>query len=171
MTPTVDTTSTDWFALSGSEQNGWTAIQFKRLLDTCDTMDVPITVREIDWKQFCCFDVYDQSGTNRLIYAYGLIDPFVKSPTEDITKHFDRGSAVFSLRSYADPPPVSKFSTLDTFEFRLNNVLFKMNVVLHLISDDFLIDFSTQYRLLIRLTTVKYSKHRVIIQLNDMSLQ
>lgn len=59
MTPTVDTTSTDWFALSGSEQNGWTAIQFKRLLDTCDTMDVPITVREIDWKQFRCFDVYD----------------------------------------------------------------------------------------------------------------
>jgi hypothetical protein len=54
----MDTTSTDWFALSGSEQNGWTAIQFKRLLDTCDTMDVAITVREIDRKPFCYFDVY-----------------------------------------------------------------------------------------------------------------
>jgi hypothetical protein len=40
----IDTTTTDWFALRGREQNGWTAIQFRRFLDTCDTMDVPIKV-------------------------------------------------------------------------------------------------------------------------------
>ena len=43
----IDTTSTDWFPLQGSEENGWTAIQFKRLLDTCDTMDVAIPVKDI----------------------------------------------------------------------------------------------------------------------------
>ena len=43
--PIVDTTTSDWFGLQGREENGWTAIQFKRLLDTCDTMDVPIKVR------------------------------------------------------------------------------------------------------------------------------
>ncbi|CAF5065805.1 unnamed protein product, partial [Rotaria sp. Silwood1] len=56
--PTIDNTTTDWFALSGREQNGWTAIQFKRSLDTCDEMDVSI-----------------KSGTNNLIFAYGLEDP------------------------------------------------------------------------------------------------
>ena len=40
----IDKYNNDWFALQGREQNGWTAIQFKRLLDTCDTMDVPIKV-------------------------------------------------------------------------------------------------------------------------------
>ena len=40
----LDTTTSDWFAVRGREQNGWTAIQFKRFLDTCDTMDVPIKV-------------------------------------------------------------------------------------------------------------------------------
>jgi hypothetical protein len=43
--PVIDNTTTDWFALQGREENGWTSIQFKRLLDTCDTMDVPIKVR------------------------------------------------------------------------------------------------------------------------------
>jgi hypothetical protein len=42
--PVIDNTTIDWFALQGREQDGWTAIQFKRLLDTCDIMDVPITV-------------------------------------------------------------------------------------------------------------------------------
>ncbi|CAF5106287.1 unnamed protein product, partial [Rotaria sp. Silwood1] len=40
--PMVDNTTIDWFALQGREVSGWTAIQFKRLLDTCDIMDVPI---------------------------------------------------------------------------------------------------------------------------------
>ncbi|CAF4482771.1 unnamed protein product, partial [Rotaria sp. Silwood2] len=40
--PMIDNTTTDWFAIRGREQNGWTAIQFKRLLDTCDSMDYPI---------------------------------------------------------------------------------------------------------------------------------
>ena len=47
MLPVVDNTTTDWFALQGREQNGWTAIQFKRLLDTCDPMDVAIKVSHI----------------------------------------------------------------------------------------------------------------------------
>ena len=41
----VDNTTADWFGLKGREESGWTAIQFKRALDTCDTMDVPIKVR------------------------------------------------------------------------------------------------------------------------------
>ncbi|CAF3236093.1 unnamed protein product, partial [Rotaria sp. Silwood2] len=40
--PVIDNTTTDWLALKGREQNGWTTIQFKRSLDTCDKMDVPI---------------------------------------------------------------------------------------------------------------------------------
>ncbi len=40
----VDNTTQDWFGLQGREENGWTAIQFKRLLDTCDIMDYPIKV-------------------------------------------------------------------------------------------------------------------------------
>ncbi|CAF4701003.1 unnamed protein product, partial [Rotaria sp. Silwood2] len=44
--PVIDNTTTDWFHLQGREQNGWTLIQFKRLVDTCDSMDVPIKVRD-----------------------------------------------------------------------------------------------------------------------------
>ncbi|CAF3224386.1 unnamed protein product, partial [Rotaria sp. Silwood2] len=40
--PMIDNTTQDWFALQGREQNGWTAIQFKRSFDTCDNMDYPI---------------------------------------------------------------------------------------------------------------------------------
>lgn len=42
--PVVDNTTSDWIGLNGREQNGWTAIQFKRSLDTCDSMDFPIKV-------------------------------------------------------------------------------------------------------------------------------
>jgi hypothetical protein len=42
----IDNTTQDWFALKGREENGWTAIQFKRFYDTCDIMDYPIKVRE-----------------------------------------------------------------------------------------------------------------------------
>jgi hypothetical protein len=42
--PIIDNTTNDWFVLQGQESNGWTAIQFKRLLDTCDSMDYPIKV-------------------------------------------------------------------------------------------------------------------------------
>lgn len=44
--PVIDNTTIDWFHLQGREQNGWTSIQFKRLLDTCDLMDVPIRVSD-----------------------------------------------------------------------------------------------------------------------------
>jgi hypothetical protein len=40
----IDNTTTDWFGLRGREENGWTAIQIRRALDTCDRMDVPIKV-------------------------------------------------------------------------------------------------------------------------------
>ncbi|CAF4133963.1 unnamed protein product [Rotaria magnacalcarata] len=40
--PMIDNTTIDWFGLQGRESSGWTAIQFKRLLDTCDVMDVAI---------------------------------------------------------------------------------------------------------------------------------
>ncbi|CAF5002602.1 unnamed protein product, partial [Rotaria sp. Silwood1] len=100
--PILDNTTSDWFALQGCEQNGWTAIQFKRLFDTCDIMDVSI-----------------KSGTNNLIYAYGLIDP-----DTDITYHETRrGSRTLSLRSYNDPSLESKFTQLDYFDVRLNNYI------------------------------------------------
>ncbi|CAF3248125.1 unnamed protein product [Rotaria socialis] len=56
--PILDNTTSNWLALRGRESDGWTAIQFKRLIDTCDPMDVSIT-----------------SGTNVAIYAYSLTDP------------------------------------------------------------------------------------------------
>jgi hypothetical protein len=40
----IDNTTIDWFALRGREVYGWTAIQFKRSLDTCDIMDVSVKV-------------------------------------------------------------------------------------------------------------------------------
>ncbi|CAF1532649.1 unnamed protein product, partial [Didymodactylos carnosus] len=83
-------------------QNGWTAIEFKRKLDTCDTTDVPIN-----------------SGTNILIFAYGLTDV---RDGEDIQYHDERsGSKLIPLLSYVNPPDDSKFNGPDTFEFRLNN--------------------------------------------------
>ncbi|CAF4684773.1 unnamed protein product [Rotaria socialis] len=42
--PILDNTTSNWLALRGRESDGWTAIQFKRLIDTCDPMDVSITV-------------------------------------------------------------------------------------------------------------------------------
>jgi hypothetical protein len=56
----IDSTTIDWFALQGREENGWTAIQFKRFLDTCDTMDVPIKVcySSIFQNYHIIFDVY-----------------------------------------------------------------------------------------------------------------
>ena len=43
----MDNTTQDWSALQGREQNGWTGIQMKRLLNTGDPMDVPIKVIRI----------------------------------------------------------------------------------------------------------------------------
>ncbi|CAF3636010.1 unnamed protein product [Rotaria sp. Silwood1] len=103
--PMIDNTTIDWFALQGREASGWTAIQFKRLLDTCDIMDVPI-----------------KSGTNNLIFAYGLADPSPSGPNGEISYHENRrGSRTLPLRSYADPPSEETFAGLDYFEFRLNN--------------------------------------------------
>ncbi|CAF1570125.1 unnamed protein product, partial [Adineta ricciae] len=66
--PMIDNTTQDWFLLDAQEKNGWTATQFKRAFDSCDPMDVPI-----------------KSGTNILIFAYGLVDPDI-----DITYHEER---------------------------------------------------------------------------------
>ncbi|CAF4494608.1 unnamed protein product [Rotaria sp. Silwood2] len=103
--PIIDNTTTDWFHLQGCEQNGWTSIQFKRLLDTCDSMDVPI-----------------KSGTNILIFAYGLVDPDLSQPDGDISYHHTRrGTRMIPLQSYGNPPSEDKFTGLDSFEFRLSN--------------------------------------------------
>ncbi|CAF2984106.1 unnamed protein product [Rotaria sp. Silwood2] len=105
--PVLDNTTQDWFLLQGREKDGWTAIQFKRLLDTCDSMDFPII-----------------SGTNTLIFAYGLVDLDSNRPEIDITYHDTRrNTRIIPLRSYADPPSDNKFIGLDAFEFRLNNYL------------------------------------------------
>lgn len=64
-----------------------------------------------------------QSGTNIIIFAYGLVDLDINRPEMDITYHSHRrNTRLIPLRSYADPPPEEKFLGLDTFEFRLNNV-------------------------------------------------
>ncbi|UJR14303.1 hypothetical protein I4U23_001293 [Adineta vaga] len=105
--PIRDNTTEDWFVLQGQEKNGWTAIRFKRLLDTCDSMDVPI-----------------KSGTNILIFAYGLVDLDSNRPDSDISYHDTRrNTRMIPLRSYDNPPSDSKFVGLDTFEFHLNNYL------------------------------------------------
>ncbi|CAF4575124.1 unnamed protein product [Rotaria sp. Silwood1] len=109
--PILDNTTTDWFVLNGREQDGWTAIQFKRLLDTCDPMDVRI-----------------KSGTNNLIFAYGLTDPDLDQPNGDISYHENRrGSRILPLRSYANPPVEAKFAELEYFDFRINNYLVPSN--------------------------------------------
>ncbi|CAF1219237.1 unnamed protein product [Rotaria magnacalcarata] len=103
--PVIDNTTTDWFHLQGREQNGWTSIQFKRLLDTCDSMDVSI-----------------RSGTNVLIFAYGLVDPDMSRSDGDIAYHDSRrGSRMIPLRSYGSPSLEEKFVELDSFEFRASN--------------------------------------------------
>ncbi|CAF4663676.1 unnamed protein product, partial [Rotaria sp. Silwood1] len=103
--PVIDNTTQDWFHLQGREQNGWTCIQFKRLLDTCDSMDVRI-----------------RSGTNIVIFAYGLVDPDLSRQDGDISYHDDRrGTRMIPLQSYGNPPSEDKFAGLDSFEFRLNN--------------------------------------------------
>ncbi|CAF3781695.1 unnamed protein product [Rotaria socialis] len=66
--PVKDSTTQDWLGLQGREENSWTAIQFKRALNTTDSMDVPI-----------------EPGMNILLFAYGLIDP-----NPDITYHENR---------------------------------------------------------------------------------
>ncbi|CAF3197010.1 unnamed protein product [Rotaria socialis] len=109
--PVIDNTTTDWYAIRGREQNGWTAIQFKRLLDTCDSMDYPI-----------------KSGTNVVIFAYGLVDLDPFRPDSDISYHDNRrGSRIIPLRSYGQPPPEDKFAGLDFFDFRLNNYFVPSN--------------------------------------------
>ncbi|CAF3865400.1 unnamed protein product [Rotaria sp. Silwood2] len=79
--PIMDKNEVNWIVLQGREVNGWTAIQFKRMFDTCDSMDVPITF-----------------GTNKLIFAYGLVDPDLSQPNNDITYHGNRrGSRILPL--------------------------------------------------------------------------
>ncbi|CAF4514088.1 unnamed protein product, partial [Rotaria socialis] len=109
--PVIDNTTTDWSAIKGREQNGWTAIQFKRFLDTCDSMDVPI-----------------KSGTNILIYAYDLEDPDM-SQTGGMIKYHEnrRGSRIIPLQSYGNPSPEKKFVDLDYFEFKLQNYVVPAN--------------------------------------------
>ncbi|CAF2811760.1 unnamed protein product [Rotaria sp. Silwood2] len=105
--PIIDNTTKDWFAIQGREQNGWTAIQFKRFLDTCDRMDVPI-----------------KSGTNILIFAYGLEDPDTSQSDGLIYYHENRrGSRVIPLQSYGNPSPEEKFADLDYIDFQFKDYI------------------------------------------------
>ncbi|CAF1034776.1 unnamed protein product [Rotaria sordida] len=105
--PVIDNTTMDWIGLQGREENGWTAIQFKRLLEICDYMDLSI-----------------KSGTNIVIFAYGISDPDQHQSIGDISYHDTRrGTRMIPLRSYSDPPSENKFHGLDSFDFRLNNYL------------------------------------------------
>ena len=123
--PILDNTTQDWSARQGQERDGWTAVQLKRSLDTCDPMDFPIKVRNHSPNAVCENNllIRIQSGTNIIIFAYGLVDLDINRPEMDITYHTNRrNTRLIPLRSYADPPAEGKFLGLDTFEFRLNNV-------------------------------------------------
>ncbi|CAF4012623.1 unnamed protein product [Adineta steineri] len=103
--PDMDNTTQDWIALKGQEQNGWTALQFKRSFDTCDSMDVPI-----------------RSGTNIVIFAYGLVDLDLCHSNVDMTYHEDRrGTRMLPLLSYKDPPTDDMFAKNDFFDLRFDN--------------------------------------------------
>ncbi|CAF1122491.1 unnamed protein product [Rotaria sp. Silwood1] len=105
--PVIDDTTIDWFALQGHEENGWTAIQFKRFLDTCDSMDVPI-----------------KSGTNILIFAYGLQDPDMSQSDGLIYYHENRrGSRVIPLQSYGNPSSEEKFAHLEYIDFQFQDYI------------------------------------------------
>ncbi|CAF2880882.1 unnamed protein product [Rotaria sp. Silwood2] len=86
--------------------DNWTSIQFKRSLDTCDQMDIPI-----------------KSGTNTLIFAYSLEDPDMSQPNGSTYYHDNRrGSRIVPLRSYGNPSTEEKFADLNHIEYKLNNV-------------------------------------------------
>ncbi|CAF3964888.1 unnamed protein product, partial [Rotaria sordida] len=64
------------------------------------------------------------SGTNILIYAYGLVDP----DESEINYHETRrGTRMVPLQSYNQPPSDDKFAGLDYFELRLNNYIVPSN--------------------------------------------
>ena len=64
-----------------------------------------------------------QSGTNVVIFAYGLIDPDLSGSHDDISYHENRrGTRMIPLRFYGQPPPDEKFAGLDYFDFHPNNV-------------------------------------------------
>ncbi len=64
-----------------------------------------------------------QSGTNILIFAYGLVDLDLSQSNVDITYHDDRkGTRILPLRSYADQPADEMLVGLDFFDFRFDNV-------------------------------------------------
>ncbi len=68
-------------------------------------------------------DLYIQSGTDILIFAYGLEDPDMSQPGGTIKYHENRrGTRMIPLRSYSNPPPEDKFAGLDYFDFQLDNV-------------------------------------------------
>ena len=67
--------------------------------------------------------VYLQSGTDIVIFAYGLQDPDMSSPVGIISYHENRrGTRIVPLRSYAVPPPEDEFADLDYINFQLSNV-------------------------------------------------
>lgn len=69
------------------------------------------------------------------------------------------------LRSYGNPPPDEKFSKLDLFEFRLNNVCY-LNI--KIIVNYFI--SSINFHQLIQLIIVKYLKFHLVLSVNDMLL-
>ncbi|UJR07214.1 hypothetical protein I4U23_011502 [Adineta vaga] len=61
-----------------------------------------------------------KTGTNILIYAYGLTDPI----NSEITYHGTRrGTRIIPLRSYGQPPSEDKFHNMEYFDLQLNNYI------------------------------------------------
>jgi hypothetical protein len=103
-----------------------------------------------------------------LIFAYGLVDPDPSRPDGDITYHDTRrGSRTIPLRSYNDPPSEDKFKGLDTFEWRSDNVSIFVRTIFD-IGNSYLFLCSISFRRMTQPITVKYTKHQVVLQQNDM---
>ncbi|CAF1311005.1 unnamed protein product [Adineta ricciae] len=64
-------------------------------------------------------DVPIKSGTNILIFAYGLVDPDI-----DITYHEERrGTRILPLRSYSNQPMENIFNQLDFFDLHFEDLM------------------------------------------------
>jgi hypothetical protein len=105
-----------------------------------------------------------KSGTNILIFAYGLTDLDSDRPEVDLTYHDTcRNTRMIPLRSYADPPSDQKFLGLETFEFRLINVSVSTPVFFF-----YFYFFSILSHLMILPIIAKYIKLQVNIHSNVM---
>ena len=123
----LDETTQDWFGLQGREENGWTAIQFKRLIDTCDKLDVRIKVRPSTTSLSFTFS-YTVAILGRNEHSHLCVwsrrsgDVGTRGQTLITTAQIVDTHVLFRSNPTKTPPPESKFADLDSFDYQFNNV-------------------------------------------------